>query len=80
MYINTPFETGIYCLSCKEAYATMVFCSMVLLSTSIGQTEFLSEEDYGKEIKNKIKEKNQVIDRVFTYLKMFLAWRAIFLL
>ena len=55
MYINTPFETGIYCLSCKEAYATMVFWSMVLLSTSIDQTEFLREEDYGKEIKNKIK-------------------------
>ena len=41
MYINTPFDTGIYCLSCKEAYATMVFCSMVLLSTSVDQTEFL---------------------------------------
>ena len=33
----------------------MVFWSMVLLSTSIDQTEFLREEDYGKEIKNKIK-------------------------
>lgn len=69
MYINTPFDTGIYCLSCKEAYATMVFCSMVLLSTSVDQTEFLREEDYWKEIKNKSNKRAKLLIECLLTLK-----------